>query len=157
MVKFKDSLDTILSRAFAWPTHKNLQEALDACHSTIGIQRDTITNQENVIRDLENSKLTNQKKESTHMTQMTHVQPSNTIDVPIDLGMGYVVMIKGLPGRPSVAACERLCKVIMAYAVLPQTLSAENVGQEIIESMNRDLKSSLEPEFDFTHKPTKGK
>lgn len=86
-------------------------------------------------------KLEQQKKEGTYMT---HITPNNTIDVPVDLGMGYVVTIKGLPGRPSVAACERLCKVIMAYAVeqpLPEA------PKKAVEGADADLEYVMSPEF----------
>lgn len=72
--------------------------------------------------------LTKLQQEKKVMTSTTNNTSPTAIDVPVDLGQGYIVMIKGLPGRPTKAACERLCKVIMAYAVesVPQTQRADS-------------------------------
>lgn len=57
---------------------------------------------------------------------------NKTIDVPIAIGNDYVVIIKGLPELPSVAACERICAILMAYAVYPKPLA--NQPTEAVET-----------------------
>lgn len=127
-------------------------DALEASKAAIRIRGSTITTQEDLIRDLENAKLINQKEGKN----MTRIAPVDTIDVPVDLGMGYIVTIKGMPGRPTQAACERLCKVIMAYAVTPTQKASENIDKDIELTLSMDfMREDPTPKLDLNKKLTK--
>lgn len=77
----------------------------------------------------------NKEKSMSNVPQNT--PKFNRIDVPVDLGSGVIVTIQGLPGRPTIASCERLCKVIMAYAVAPQaSVNPKDVGNEKAPMLN---------------------
>lgn len=112
------------------------------------------------LRGLTQSLQTLSKEKS--MSNVPHTNQANRIDVPVDLGGGFIVTIQGLPGRPTMASCERLCKVIMAYAVAPQasasvppkapTIKEEKVTinempkAPLVEETNSDT-STLEMDF----------
>jgi len=71
------------------------------------------------------------------------------LDIPVDLGDGTIVLISGMPGRPTPAACERLCKIIMSFAFFPSakkdTVLLESGDLKITEEDRTQIQTLVKP------------
>lgn len=145
--------------------YKNLFEEEYSRHAeTTRELADTKATLYNVNQSLEEL---NKEKKMAMQIPLNVLQPNrpNSIDVPVDLGSGFVVIIQGLPGRPTVASCERLCKVIMAYAVEAPATSVEKVPKmpllakkteevtlnESTKALVEEVENAATLEMDFTN------